>query len=584
MELFQPVRNIWNLARFYPRAAITARGLSWLSRYVYRYPRLMLENLGYRQPATRLWPLYYYPPPHFLIGYQYLVRVCNDYVFETRTYSRISYFDTVRIFTQTMNWSVTADCAYSINTGAYHRFVALDNFHETLQQVQQAILAERVVADLALIRPMRGFGLTHITDVGSQVPVERLLHDQYKSLGTCQQEAWGLAERIHIQRSGKKDLIILAAIRRLKNAYFNYLLGSSTVPLSLPCDCCWLSAFVDRFHDEIDHSFLSQQPPGKIIKAVVSSLSLPNPIHQDLFTTSHGLRGGAFELRPRENGRAVTEEMRRRRGEVVTRFIESLPFRRRRQAPPIAAPSSPEPSDGEPEAPVSFEEEVRAAIAEAIRALQDELTVTARNQNFFNFTVHFYDVINRLIAQNNLSEENIRRWVMYFFVCEHLATTLNYLHQTLRQNVRFSRHVELNLAQIVMRARDHEGALIYNRLWTEHGLNAFLGLMQRITIDLAGMVEQAGCEELAQEELDQFMSDIAYHDNSGDVTEILRQMALDDTEIDSIELSFRFKVTGPVAFTQNQHIRDLAQQVIRRASQLRAEYQPLPQPHDNVVL
>ncbi|AEW91331.1 terminal protein [Bovine adenovirus 3] len=611
--IFRPLRNIWNRAREYARAAISAAGISWMSRHVYRYPTLMLRNLGARQPATQNWPLYLYPPPHFLIGYQYVVRVCNDYVFETRAYSRLVYRETVRLDQQIVDWSTMANCSYTINAGAYHRFIDLENFDETLRQIQQAVLAERVVADLALIQPLRGFGRTEMADLPPQrrnVPVERFLQEQCMNLGECQDQAWGFANRIRIQQAGRRDLIILTTIRRLRCAYFNFLLSHpppnrnnterAAHVLSLPCDCDWLEAFVQRFSDPVDAQSLRFETAAsteRVVAHVIDALSLPQPAARPLTE----LRGGAFELRPRENGRAVTQEMRIRRGEMVQRFIESLPLptRRRRVARP--APPSPSPSpepvelempplEGEEEEeeeelpPRSFAEEVRAAVAEVIRLLQEELTVSARNEQFFNFAVDFYEAINMLEREGNINESTIRRWVIYFFIVEHIATTLNYLHHHLRLSPVFARHVELNLGQVVMRARDEDGAVIYSRVWNEPGTNAFSQLMRRISTDLAATVHRAGRGELDEEEIERFMTDIAYRDHSGDVEEIIRQAELNDASINSVDLSFRFKVTGPVAFTQHPEIQRINRRVVQHASDLRQQLQPMPELNDPVQL
>ncbi|AEP16410.1 DNA terminal protein [Equine adenovirus 1] len=583
VELFRPLRNIFNREREFTRASTTAAGVAWMSKYVYGYHRIMLMNLAPREPVTRHWPLYLYPPPHLLVGYQYLVRVCNDYVFDVRSYSRLTYSEILTSSQHFMNWSVMANCSYTINTAAYHRFLDLENFEETLTQIQQAVLAERVVADLALIRPMRGYGVTHMHG-DRQVPVERLLQEQHKDLSQCQAGAWGLADRLRIQRAGRKDLVLLTAIRKLKTAYFNFLVAPNdpSTQLSLPCDCLWLDAFVEKFTDPELSAFqrIHSLPSHCVTKSIISALSLPQP------APVPPLVGGAFVLRPRENGRAVTEEMRRRRGEVIERFIDRLPIRRRRRRrPPPAAEEVSEveleeeeaEEEAAPEAPPrSFEEEVRETVAEAIRLLQEELTVSARNEQFFNFAVNFYEVIQRLEQLGNVNELTIRRWVMYFFVAEHIATTLNYLHHALRVNVTFARVVELSLGQVVMRARDAEGAVVYSRVWNEVGQDALSRIMNRVAVDLAATVERAGMGELEEEEIEQFMADIAFHENSGDVSEILTQVATNDVEIDSIELSFRCKVTGPVAFTQNRQIQNINRRVVARATQLHLNRQPLP--------
>ncbi len=468
------------------------------------------------------------------------------------------------------------NCSYTINTGAYNRFLDFDNMGETLQQMQQSILAERVVADLALLRPLRGFGTTKFADFNSPMPIEALLIEQYKNLGECQFSIWGLADRAQIQNLGKKDVIILSVIRKFKTAYFNYLMSQNEQSkLSLPCDCFWLDGFLERFTNlsEENEGQWRNEPINKITKAIIAALTLPHAIPlndwQNFFNT---FSGGAFELRPRENGRAVTEEMRRRRGEMVQRFIESLPLPKRKRRP--LPPPSPEVEIMEEELP-SFNEEVRNAIADVIRALEDELTVTARQHQFFNFAPYFYETMQRIEAMGNITELTLRRWVIYFFTAEHIATTLNYLNHALNQRV-LARHVELNLAQVILRARTDQGQIVYNRVWHEHGLQAFVNLMRRISVDLAATIERAGQGEMEDEEVDQFMADISYQENSGDITEILRQVAINDAEIDSIEISFRFKTTGPVVFTQNQRIQDINRRVVDYAGQLRQMGQPIP--------
>lgn len=595
MDYFLPLRNIWNRVREFPRASTTAAGITWMSRYLYGYHRLMLEDLAPGAPATQRWPLYRQPPPHFLVGYQYLVRTCNDYVFDSRAFSRLRYSEVLQPGLQTVNWSLMANCTYTINTGAYHRFVDMDDFQDTLTRVQQAILAERVVADLALVQPLRGVGVTRMEDSASAAndDIERLMHDYYKNLSRCQGQAWGMAERLRIQQAGPKDLVLLATIRRLKNAYFNYIISNrncnsvhrAATCLSLPCDCDWLDAFLQKFSDPVDLEVLTSPTP-QLIRCIVSALSLPNgdpPYYREM-------TGGVFTLRPREQGRAVTETMRRRRGEMIERFVDRLPVRRRRRRAPPPPPPPEEIQEEvvmeqeEEEAPGDFEREVRATIAELIRLLEDELTVSARNAQFFNFAVDFYEAMERLEAIGNISEMPLRRWIMYFFVTEHIATTLNYLFQRLRNYAVFTRHVELNLAQVVMRARDVDGDVVYSRVWNESGLGAFSQLMGRISNDLAATVERAGRGDLQEEEIEQFMTEIAYQDNSGDVQEILRQAAVNDAEIDSVELSFRFKVTGPVVFTQRRQIQDVNRRVVAHASALRAQHRDLPERHADVPL
>ncbi|ARE31881.1 pTP [red squirrel adenovirus 1] len=577
MELFRPLRNLWNRAQDWTPASVSAAGITWMSRFIYRYPRLMLMNLSPREPATLRWPLYSFPPPHFLVGYQYVVRVCNDYIFDTRAYSRIRYSQILAPHQQLVNWSLLANCTYTINTGAYHRFLDMDNFDETLNQIQQAILTDRVVADLAMLQPMRGFGSTQV-DGEQNVPVAQMLQQQYRDISRCQDQAWGMADRVRIQNAGRKDLIILQTIRKLKNAYFHYLLSDKKNDeiLSLPCDSDWLEAFVERFSDQNPglSASINRSPLQKTIKSIISALSLPG-VHPG---NANELTGGAFELRPRENGRAVTEQMRRNRGEMIERFIDRLPIRRRRRrAPEIQEEEEEAPEEIiEEEEEIVFESEVRRAISRAIELLEHELTATARSQQFFNFAVDFYSAIQRLEALGDVNEMTLRRWVMYFFVAEHVATTLNYLHHHLRNTAPFNRIVELNISQLVMRARDDTGRIVYSRVWNEQGSHSLQTLMRRVSTDLSATVERAGHAGLDEEEIEQFMTDIAYHDNSGDVQEILKQLEMNDVDIDSIELSFRFRLTGPVVFSQHREIQKINRRVVNLATRFRQERRELP--------
>ncbi|ARQ79777.1 pTP [bat adenovirus 10] len=555
-----------------------------MSRYIYRYPRIMLMNLSPREPITHRWPLYNWPPPHFLVGYQYIVRTCNEHIFDIRAYSRIKYLQINAHMQQMLNWSMMSNCSYTLNVGAYHRFIDFDNFQETLTQIQQAILAERIMADIGLMEPLQGYGLNRIA--GEEVSLPFYLQNQRRDFNECQEQAWGMAEQIRFQQGKRRDMVLLSTIRKLKCAFFNYLLSENNeLKLSLPCNCDWLNAFLERFSDPVNQELFAD--PGtcmqKVIKAIISSLSLPNP-------SPFNLQGGAFELRPREGGRAVTQEMRIRRGEMVQRFIESLPLPRRRRRGDREQRVSPSPppeieiEEEEEVVEMSFAEEVRNTIAHVIQLLQDELSPIVREQGFFQFTVDFYRIMQELEASENITETVVRRWIMNFFITEHIATTLNYLHNAFRNNRAFMRHMDINLAQVVLRARDQEGTFVYSRIWNEYGVDAFINVMRRISVDLAAGVQQAGVGDVPEEELEQFMTEISYHEDSGNIEELIKQISFNDSEIDSVELSFRFKITGPVILTQHPEIRRINAQVINIASAFRENRTPFPELNANVPL
>lgn len=549
----------------------------------------MLYNLAPREPATEGWPLFNYPPPHLLVGYQYLVKTCNDYVFDSRAYSRLRYSEIKGRNYAAMRWTVIADCAYGLNTGAYHRFVNLEDFETTLQQVQQAILTDRIMADLAALRPLRGFGQ------GNLASIEELFDGYYRQLPVCQEDAWGLCERLRLHHAQRRDITVLQAIRKLKTAFFNFLLSGTRQqllssdlqpPVSLPSDCDWLDAFVERFTnpDLCSLAILQQLPAGHTIRAVIAALSLPLCL-----PLPNHLQGGAFVLRPRENGRAVTEEMRRRRGEVIERFIDRLPGRRRRRPPRASSPPDDELPTGEDieqenNNSVAFRNEIRNTIAETIRLLQEELTAAARQEGFFNFTVDFYEVFLQLEAADLINEDTLRRWVMYFFIVEHIATTLNYLHHNLSLFPPAARRLEIDFAQIVMRARDNTGAVVFHRVWSEPGGSGFLTLMRRVTTDACAAIRHAGQRMEDEGDLEHLLAEMAFHEDSGDIQEVVRQTEAADVNVDSVDLSFRFRVTGPVAFSQNAEIQTLNTRVVAFATQQHTRGIPLPQHNERVTL
>lgn len=641
VEVFRPLRNIYNTTRFYAPAAVTRAGLDWLSSSVYRYPHLMLMVLTPATPAVQGWPCYSWPPPHLLVGYQYLVLTCNDYAFDDRTLSRISYRERQSEHFRAMDWQCLANCAYTVNVGAYLRFLDVDDFENSLMAMQQALIGDRIVADLQMANPMRGLGRWNLPGQEEQDREEAqqeqqetpslasVLSNRYRRLAACGPSVWGLSRRAHraITPHNTHDLAVLAAIRDLRSAYYRYLLADAAhsardphqPSVDLPLDSRWLTRFVEIFSR--DPASQPDEQPGPssaarerqaadwralpnardTLACAIDAIALPCPLPP----TVHSLVGGAVTLRPRDpvTGRAMTAAMRRARGEAVQQFIDSLPIPRRRRRPREASPppSPPEPEmmppehededdeeyddeydeEGRPRSPSprDFRREVRAAVSAAIAALQEELTDAARDDSFFAFNIDFYQAMLRLDQLNDINETTLQRWVMYFFICEHIATTLNYLHSRLRLQPIASRHLRLLIGQVVMRARDRDGEVIFSRVWNENGDDALRRVMARITRDLAATVERAGIAEIDDADLEAFMEDIAYQDNSGDVEEIVRQVTMNDSDVDSVELSFRCKLQGPVAFTNNQVIRDLNRRVVLECERLAAAAQPLPQLH-----
>lgn len=364
MEVFRPLRNIWNRIGVLPPVAVSAAGVTWLSRFVYNYPHLMLLDLSPRAPATRNWPLYNYPPPHFLVGYEYMIRVFNDYVFDVRTYSRITYLETRRQGYQVLDWLCLPTSSYTIDMAAYRRFINEADFDHQFVRLQQNILADRIIADFNLQRreDVAGLGLP-----ARREPIPPPLQEPMRH---CQPSSWGFTHFCRLpppaqppeaeEQSAERAATLLTTLLQIRCAYFCFLvhaLASSpdstlpaelraSTPWSLPVNTQdWFSSWLRYYGEDRTNprGALSRVPTKDILPLVLDALSLPRA--SPSLTPASLLTGGAV-LRPRENGRAVTASMLRSRGEAVTNFIESLPFPTRRRRARTAP--SPEPGPEEP--------------------------------------------------------------------------------------------------------------------------------------------------------------------------------------------------------------------------------------------
>lgn len=748
------MRNLHAITHLFAPGFHTKRTLDRYATYVYRCGITQLMNLGPRMPAVAGWPCYSWPPPLLLVGYQYLVAVCNDYNFDERAYTRIGFIEQRNAHRQFIDWSCLANCTYSINAGAYLRFLDVDDFENTLTRIQQSLLADRIAADLHLADPMRGLGRWRLPGQGNAARIMEqelfggggggdlapgeplpslaaLVVEHYRHLQDCGPEVWGLCYRTasavdrqeeeeEAQRQQRQqpqqqpqyasDAQVLAAIRQLRSAYFRFRLSlwrhnnynndddddvqQPTTPSSqndryrgaglpswllpeTPVDVqdedptavslgAWLLRFVRRFQrspaesydgddpmnfftepldgdgggDPQEDELIRKERTRQMLAVVIDSLTLPRPSppQQEQQQSPQTLVGGARPrpwrrgLRPRDpaTGRAITQAMRRLRGENVRTFIASLPLpvrRRRRprqQPPPTAAAAAEEeyveidddededellddddPLEGpaprlvidedaeeevdEDEMVELWIDEVRRTVAAAIARLEEALRQgpAARVERvFFEFPTEFYRAMQQLMDRDDVTEITLRRWTIYFFICEHIASTLNYLYVRLRRQPFARRHLQLLVTQLVMRARDNEGEIVFSRIWNEHGEDGFQNIMRRVVRDLTATVTRAGAENFEDDQggLEDFMNDIEWHENSGDVEEIIRQVTLNDADIDNIELSFRVKISGPVAFSGNQNIQTINRRVgvevaIRDRNRL-----PLPQLHQMVNL
>ena len=616
-------------------ALVHPNSVALVSR-LYDYRLMQLRDLSPGGPNVAAYPYHRLPPPHLLLGYQYMHRALNDYFFENRVFMQLGYESPPAQRPRRLFWTCLTDCSYSVNVGAYMRFLDLDNFHDSFQQMHNAVLMDRIASDMAHVH-LRGRGV----DVARSGDVVGGGGDLAAAVGEDDGDdataaAAAAAARSHLSGSGaaglqndillraasRDDAVLLEAIRRLRVALCHYLFcyarerfNTENTYRFLPGSDVfgeenWLTLFTDAFAELDTQSLLRQaaldprdhhaeEPAETMARCFVSTLATG----QDYDAESRGrggFSGGAIVLRnrrvtdrrglrPRDRtGRAITaSQVRRVRRRAVREFIDRLPrvIRRRRVPRPEPAVEEEEPMVGEeeeepvPPPPAAEEEEeetlldeVIRTVLEAIDALQEELTGAARRHELFRFTNDFY----RLLLQTRdadialVTESFLRKWVLYFFLAEHVASTLYYLYTHFISNREFRRYVDVTTLQVLLVGWDVNAEPVFKRIWSEQSNPAtiFETLWSRILRDFLMMVERTGQFE-GMDEADQqlFLSDIQYRDRSGDIEEVLKQLNLSEEFIDSIDISFRIKFRGIVAINTNDDITANLRRVLRDREQ-----------------
>lgn len=581
-------------------ALVHPRSVFLVSR-MFDYRLMQLRDMAPGSPNVAAPPYNDLPAPHLLLGYQYMHRVLNDYLFENRVFMQIGYDRTPGQRPPRLFWTCLTDCSYAVNVGQYMRFLDLDNFHGTFTQMHHAVLMDRVTADMARVH-MRGRGV----DVGREgeiLPVDADAHGYLGGAG-----ASGLQNTLALRLASGADADLLAAIRRLRIALCHFLFchyydnfGTEQAYRFLPGSDVyaldnWLTLFTEAFSDldtaalieraAADPTYFLDEPAEIMIRCFVSAISGEPRIHPELLGGALQLRNRRVSsrsgLRPRgPRGRAITaSQLGRQRRRVVREFVDRLPRRTRRRRAPAEepAPMEVERVEEEEEAPEDFLQEVLRTVLEAIDALQEELTPLARRHDLFQFTNRFYQLMLDARDAGMVTESFLRKWVLYFFLAEHVASTLYYLYTHFISNREFRRYVDIPTLQVLITGWDVNAQQIFKRIWSEQSNPAtiFETLWERILRDFALMVERTG-QFVDMDEADQqlFLSDIQYRDRSGDIEEVLKQLNLSEELIDSIDISFRIKYKGIVAIATNNRIKqNLRDELRRRNAQRRGEVLP----------
>lgn len=557
-------------------ATATEQGIRWASRY-FEYPATQLLDLRPNGPITSRAPFTGEPPPNLLVGYYYMAKTLNAYLFDQRTFSNFTYklrYDMTTL-RRGMTWEILTDCSYSIDTGAFGRALEeAEDITETVGSIQNAILMDRVLSSLNY-DPIRGLGA--------------VVQAQNANRRGAFEVRPNFAEGFRGSGVPISDAEVLSALCRSKRALINFSILSQKrngeTVLSLPLSDDWLLPFVEHF------STLTPERNNNI-EEVRDFVTIMAPRKNDMtggaITLKSGTRIGLpFRLRPRESGRAITAEMRRRRGRVVQRFRDRLPVSRRRRRPaandtPLAEEESVEGDDiGSPEREAgpsdhsseldeagpsrednqveNFNNEVIATVSRLIQSLEEELAdFPGRVNIFFDFSDRLYGVLMQAMNENRLTQAFLLSWLLNFFIMEHLASTLYYLNERFVVNRTIFRNVGVTFAQVILRARDEQGLDLYTRIWSEREHEAFLTLYRRIATDFVTTTTMADSEQTfhAAEERDQLLEDMRFQETSGDVAEVINQISSHARLTHSVELSFRVKFAGAVAFSQNPIILD----------------------------
>lgn len=578
-----------NQPRVREASTATERGVRWASRY-FEYPVTQLLDLRPFGPVTRQAPFTGEPPPNILVGYYYVIKALNVYLFDQRTVSNISYTINHQLATNErgMVWQVLTDSSYTINTGAFSAALGnSDDVGETIQQIQNAVMMDRVMTSLN-INPIAGLGA--------------VVREQEAN----RTATFTVRPNFSAARVSNRDAVLLTAICKCRKALINFLTlsrnANTTERLNLPLEDGWLQTFVERF---------SELAPGESGENMINDFAHVMTIGKD----GGGLRGGALtlrsgtrvglplRLRPRENRRAVTATMRRRRGEAIRRFVDSLPVRTRRRRAAAArveseaeeeedderpGPSglqSREPADDNlPESDESpsrdeagdFNQEVIETVAELIETLEQELRPDAEGNAFFNFGTRMYGLLLQLNNENRLTYSMMLTWLQNFFILEHVASTLYYLNERFVRDELSRRNVGVQFAQVVVRGRSDEGAELFTRLWFNRDRDAFRILYDRIVSDFIYVTENSDTETafLAEEEREQLLAELRYSDNSGSVEDVIAQIRARASYTDSVEISFRIKFSGLVGYSQNPVVQRSFDQTRREAVRRWRDQQP----------
>lgn len=533
-------------------------GLTWCSRF-FNYDIKMLQNLAPGSPAVQHPPFNNLPPAHLLIGYTYLFNVNNNYHFSSRTYTRLKYDSHISQIRRPRNfWSTLSDCSYILDTSN----LALGNLEENILSIQRDIVMNRIVADLQAREDLdlAGTGISLQPEAIENIRLQEVLNNMHTKCIASYLNGPSFALPLQYHYETEKDKTTYKYINQLLKVITNFIYDwyFKSTKEYLPFQDNWIQQLCQKYQDWLPMN-----------ENYMTSFLLAQKAYNNSFQNwQTELRGGArlrsgtrtdlpIRLRPRQNGRAVTQSIRRNRGQIVENFINSLPLVRRIRRP--IPRSSPEEDEDAGEGPSGLQdteqtlgEEILRTLQTVLNELREELTETAREHEIFNFSQQFYNLYEEALRANRITPDFVRRFFFYFFIMEHIASTLYYYHTLLNLNVPFRQYVHFNYIQVIITGTNVIGQVNLRRIWHSNNISPFLRIYRQILHDLLVITNRT--EIVTPHDEQDLLAALEHRPESGDPNDLIQQGRLNEEEVKSIKINFKLNPIGLVTTTTNRTI------------------------------
>lgn len=649
----------------------------------FNYPITMLQNLEQNSTTTNQPPFNSLPPPHLLLGYQYLMTVMNNYEFHRMITTRINYSESYTNYIKKLHWSTVMEGVQTVDT-SYFQMNMDSSFAEQFNHIQQGILRNRIQNDIRLLENRRqlniaGRGITdhhfHITKIKNthlKFNLSEFIRNSLPYLSSV------LISDLNLTKSNdyRKDLHNLTRLIMAITHYLYFIKSNKNhnePMLILPCDTVWINKFIDKFVNcsikptfggsGLDDSAMNDN--CDYLQCYLLACSARNITNCNEYLDKVGgamrLRSGTvinapFRLRPRVNQRAQTAQtnipfsdydllpvVRRRRdrrpapykapssststqdetveepppsyrelfGDDVTihgyqsleedrirrRQMENLPLEQpdleqpgssrprplTRQpiretvidqiqlprpdtlsieTPPSSFADTPIPRYGRDRSGQTVEvdfDEILRTLFMGVQNLTNTLPPHISSSHIFNFTTELIDIMLNLRDQDQLSSVALRRITFYFFLLEHIASTLYYLRTYSTHNSLLNNHVQVQFGQVVLQGFNQGVNTFYRLFHSDHAdpfrdlFNNILDFARQSILSTINLSEHPNQDEHDQVR-DDLMRSLGDIEGSERQEEIIAAIMNDPRNIEEMRITIKIKINGDVVISQNVDI------------------------------